>query len=141
MNRFFSSSPIYPNAILAIVRIVSGLLMVYHGWEVFDDEKMKVYFDWEAFNKFNNPILMIFLGKIAELVAGILLTLGFLTRIGSLILICLMTYITFFVGEGRFWYQEQHPFLLILLGIIFLFYGGGKYSLDHLIFKKRPGHI
>src|SRR5690606_29570305 len=106
MNKFFSSSPIYPNAILAIVRIATGLLMVYHGWELFDDEKMKVYFDWEAFKKFNSPILMIFLGKIAELIAGILLTLGILTRVGSLILISIMTYITFFVGEGRFWYQE-----------------------------------
>ena len=109
--------------------------MVYHGWEVFDDEKMKVYFDWEAFKKFNSPILMIFLGKIAELIAGILLTFGILTRIGSLILIIIMTYITFFVGEGRFWYQEQHPFLFILLGIMFLFFGGGKYSVDHLLFK------
>ena len=84
---------------------------------------------------------MIFLGKIAELIAGILLTLGILTRIGSLILISIMTYITFFVGEGRFWYQEQHPFLFILLGIIFLFFGGGKYSVDHLLFKKRSVRI
>ena len=138
MNKFFSSSPIYTEPILAIVRVVTGLLMVYHGWEVFDDEKMKVYFEWDSFKKFSKPILMIYLGKVAELVAGILLSLGILTRFGSLLLISIMIYITFFVGEGRFWYQEQHPFLFILLGIIYLFYGGGRYSLDHLLFKKRP---
>ena len=138
MNKFFSSSPIYTEPILAIVRVVTGLLMVYHGWEVFDDEKMKVYFEWDSFKKFSKPILMIYLGKVVELVAGILLSLGILTRFGSLLLISIMIYITFVVGEGRFWYQEQHPFLFILLGIIYLFYGGGRYSLDHLLFKKRP---
>ena len=137
MNKFFSSSPIYPHSILAIVRVVTGLLMVYHGWEAFDDDKMKVYFGWEVFQKLPAPVLMIFIGKIIELVAGILLTVGFLTRIGSLLLISVMIYITFFIGHGKFWYEDQHPFLFILLSIVFLFYGGGKFSLDHVFFSPK----
>ena len=137
MRRFFSSTPIYPDSILAGVRIVTGLLMVYHGWEAFDDDKMKVYFGWDVFQKLPAPVLMIFIGKIIELVAGILLTVGFLTRIGGLLLLSVMIYITFFIGHGKFWYEDQHPFLFILLSIIFLFYGGGKFSLDHVLFSSK----
>ena len=137
MNKFFSSSPIYPHSILAIVRVVTGLLMVYHGWEAFDDDKMKVYLGWDVFQKLPTPVLMIYIGKIIELVTGILLTVGFLTRIGALLLLSVMIYITFFIGHGKFWYEDQHPFLFILLSIIFLFYGGGKFSLDYVFFSSK----
>lgn len=137
MRRFFTSSPIWPGGILATVRIITGLLMIYHGWEAFDDDKMKVYFGWDVFQKLPAPVLMIFIGKIIELVAGILLTVGFLTRIGALLLISVMIYITFFIGHGKFWYEDQHPFLFILLSVIFLFYGGGRFSLDHFFFSSK----
>ena len=137
MRRFFSSSPYWPGGILAAVRIITGLLMIYHGYEVFDDEKMKVYFGWDVFQKLPAPVLMIFIGKIVELVAGILLVIGLFTRIGALLLVFVMIYITFFIGQGKFWYEDQHPFLFILLSLIFLFIGGGKYSLDHILFSSK----
>ena len=137
MRRFFSTSPYWPGGILAAVRITTGLLMIYHGYEVFDDEKMKVYFGWDVFQKLPAPVLMIFIGKIVELVAGILLVIGFLTRIGALLLLFVMIYITFFIGHGKFWYEDQHPFLLILLSLIFLFIGGGRFSLDHILFSSK----
>ena len=138
MKQFFSSTPFKIEGVLAIVRIIIGLLMIYHGWEAFDDDKMKVYFGWDVFQNLPAPVLMIFIGKIIELVAGILLTVGFLTRIGALLLLSVMIYITFFIGHGKFWYEDQHPFLFILLSIVFLFYGGGRFSLDHVIFSSKP---
>ena len=137
MRRFFSTSPYWPGGILAAVRIITGLLMIYHGYEVFDDEKMKVYFGWDVFQKLPARVLMIFIGKIVELVAGILLVIGLFTRIGALLLVFVMIYITFFIGQGKFWYEDQHPFLFILLSLIFLFIGGGKYSLDHILFSSK----
>ena len=137
MRRFFSTSPYWPGGILAAVRIITGLLMIYHGYEVFDDEKMKVYFGWDVFQKLPAPVLMIFIGKIVELVAGILLVIGLFTRIGALLLLFVMIYITFFIGHGKFWYEDQHPFLLILLSLIFLFIGGGKFSLDNILFSSK----
>lgn len=137
MHRFFSSSPLWLDGAIATVRIITGLLMIYHGWEAFDDDKMKVYFGWDVFQKLPAPIVMIFIGKIIELIAGILLTFGFLTRIGALLLFFVMVYITFFIGHGKFWYEDQHPFLFILLSVIFLFNGGGKYSLDHFLFSSK----
>jgi putative oxidoreductase len=47
-----------------------------------------------------------------------------------------MLYITFFVGNGVFWYGDQHPFMFVLLGIIYLFNGGGVFSIENLLTKK-----
>ncbi|WP_373549454.1 hypothetical protein [Haliscomenobacter sp.] len=69
--------------------------------------------------------------------AGILLTLGLLTRVGALICIGTLAYITFFVGHGKFWYEDQHPFMFVLFGVLFFFMGPGKWSLDALLFPNK----
>ncbi len=40
----------------------------------------------------------------------------------------------FFVGHGKIWYEDQHPFLFVLLAFVFFFIGGGKWSVDYLLF-------
>lgn len=119
-----------------VVRVIVGLLMIYHGKEVFDDKLLTEYGLWEQFKGFSNPKLIVTIGKGVELVCGILLTIGFYTRIGALLLILSMLYITFFIGKGVFWYADQHPFLFVLLGIIYLFLGSGKFSVDQTFTKK-----
>ena len=136
MKKFFSASPLWLQPGLAIIRIIVGLFMIYHGWEVFDAEKMKGYLDWDSFKGFSSPSVMVYMGKIAELVGGILLCLGLFTRLAALMIAVTMLYISFFVGDGRVWYEEQHPFLFVLLAMIFFFYGPGNFSLDRIIFKK-----
>jgi uncharacterized membrane protein YphA (DoxX/SURF4 family) len=84
MQSFFGTSPFYLDKTLAILRIALGLLLIYHGREVLYPEMMKGYFDWEPF-KGPNGAFLAYLGKGAELVSGILLTLGLLTRVGALI--------------------------------------------------------
>ncbi|MDZ7650561.1 MAG: DoxX family protein [Cytophagales bacterium] len=68
--------------------------------------------------------------------AGLLLTAGVFTRIGALFLIGTLGYITFFVGQGNFWYEDQHPFMFVLLGVIYLFYGPGAWSVDRRLAKR-----
>lgn len=122
---------------LALIRIITGLLMVFHGWEVFNKDKMDEYAKWENFSSYASPAIMVYFGKSAELIAGVLLTVGLLTRVAAIILIITMLYICFKVGNGRFWYEDQHPFLFVLLGFVYLFAGGGKYSFDNIFFKKK----
>ena len=129
MNRLFSSEPLWGNHGLGIVRIVVGLLMVYHGHEVFRTELMKSYTEWEIF-KGSVGTFKVYAGKTAELLAGISLTLGLFTRIGGLLLAGTLGFITFFVGNGRFWYEDQHPFLFVLFGLLFFTMGPGSFSLD-----------
>jgi putative oxidoreductase len=135
MKTFFSPAPYFPDKIIAVVRIIVGLLMVYHGQEVFDSKLMQEYAKWDVF-KDKSAVMMVYAGKSSELVAGILLTLGLFTRVGAVLLIGTMAYILFFVGHGRFWYEDQHPFMFILFGILFLFYGPGAWSLDAALHRR-----
>jgi putative oxidoreductase len=137
MNKIFSASPLWQTAGLCFVRIIVGCFMIYHGWEVFSEEKMKPYLEWDSFKAFSSPTFVVYTGKIAELVAGILLMIGLFTRLASLVLIFTMLYISFFVGHGKVWYEDQHPFLFVLLGLVFFFTGSGRLSADHVLFGKR----
>jgi len=136
MNSFFSSTPIALAQGIALVRIIVGALIVYHGQEVFNPELMNGYMTWDTFDK-SNARLLVYLGKSSELIAGISLLLGLFTRIGALITVGTLSYITFFIGSGKFWYEDQHPFMFVLFGLLFLFTGPGAWSIDALIFKKR----
>jgi len=139
MNAFFSPAPVQLHKVLAILRISVGLLLVYHGQEVFNPELMKGYAEWETFK--NMPAkIMVFAGKGSELIAGVLLSLGLFTRISAVITIGTFSYITFFVGHGHFWYEDQHPFMFFLMGVLFLFSGPGAWSLDEQFFSKSEEH-
>ena len=137
MNKLFSPAPIMQAQGLAIVRIITGLFMFYHGWEVFDSATMQGYAGWDQFKGMSSPALMVYLGKGAELVAGLLLTAGCLTRLAALVLILTMLYISFFIGHGKIWYDDQHPFMFVLLGLVFIFCGPGSWSIDGLLHKNK----
>jgi len=136
MIPFFSPAPILLNNGIAIVRIVVGLLLIYHGIEIFAPETINGYLQWDMFKGPYGKFL-VYTGKGSEFVAGVLLSLGLFTRVSALIMIGNFSYITFFVAQGRFWYEEQHPFMFALFGILFLFTGPGAWSLDRIIFNKK----
>mgnify|MGYP003460431985 FL=1 len=137
MTKLLSSAPVAQQSGLAFIRIIVGLLMVYHGLEVFDAGKIKDYAQWDFFKKFSSPAFVVYIGKSAELVAGILLTIGLFTRLASLVLIATMLYIAFYVGSGKIWYEDQHPFLFVLLGLVFFFFFFVKWSVDEWLQRKE----
>ena len=122
---------------IAVVRIIVGAFMIYHGAEVFNLELMKGYETRLTEMKMSHAALQAYIGKGAELLAGILLTLGLFTRVGAVIMGGTMTFITFVIGSGKFYYEDQHPFMFVLFAFVFFFDGGQKWSLDSLIFRKR----
>ena len=134
--KVLSPEPIQFSIALAVVRIIVGLLMIYHGLEVFNSELMQGYMKWDVFQN-KAATFMVYAGKCSELVAGLLLTFGLFTRVGAVILTGTMLYITFFVGHGKFWYEDQHPFMFVLFGILFSFLGPGAWSLDKLLWKDK----
>ena len=121
---------------LGIVRIFLGAFMIYHGWEVFDQGKMNEYTKWMVDMKLFAPSFMAYLGKTIELIAGIFLILGLLTRIVVIPLAFTMIFICFVLGKGRIFMEDQYPFLFILLCLLFFFTGSGKWSLDKILFSK-----
>jgi putative oxidoreductase len=131
------TQPLWHNTGLVIIRIITGLLMAYHGFEVFDRGKMNEYAGWDVIKVMPAPLLMVYLGKGLELASGICLTLGLLTRPAALFMAANMLFICFKVGNGRFYYEDQHPFIFAMLAMVFFFTGPIKWSIDQLIFKSK----
>ena len=75
--------------------------------------------------------------RLLSYLSGVLFVLGLFTRIACIILICTLGYIAFFVGHGKIWYEDQYPFLFVVIGFIFFFTGPGSFSLDSVIFKNK----
>jgi putative oxidoreductase len=136
MSKFFSPSPIWQNNGLAFIRIIIGGFLIYHGWEIFNGTIMNEYLKWDMFKDSSLQKLLVYAGKASELVCGVLFLVGLFTRVACIILICTMAYIAFFVGHGKIWYDDQYPFLFVILGFIFIFTGPGAFCLDRLIFYK-----
>jgi putative oxidoreductase len=137
MNKFLSPSPIFQQQGLAIIRIIVGLFMIYHGFEIFDRETMQGYTTWAQFKEMPSPALIVYPGKAAELAVGMLFTIGLFTRLAATLLILTMLYITFFIGNGKIWFDDQHPFLFVLLGFVFFFTGPGKWSIDGILSNRK----
>jgi putative oxidoreductase len=139
MRKSFSFSPLFLSTGFAAIRIITGILMVYHGIEVFSADKMNGYSQWMNDLNFPFPAMMAYAGKGTEFVCGILLILGLFTRLAALVLAITMITVCFGMGKGRIFTDDQHPFLFVLLALLFFFTGAGKWSLDHFIFGfKNP---
>jgi putative oxidoreductase len=138
MNKFFSPAPVSQNTGIALIRIITGILLVWHGWECFDAEKMKTYTGWFVERKYSNPEVWAYAGKIAELLAGIGFVFGLFTRLASVAAISAFAGIIFILGDkGKIFQGDQHPFLFILLAVVFFVTGPGALSLDGVLFKKK----
>ena len=103
---------------------------------MFTVENMEGYTKWLTDVKVPAPELMAYVGKVAELVCGAMLVLGLFTRLASIPLMITMFVINFIMLEGNL---RESPFYLLLLFATFFFVGGGKYSLDEVI-RKRKNH-
>ena len=120
MNKFFSPFPVAQNYGIAIVRIITGILLIHQGSEAFDDTKMEMYTSWFVERKYSNPAVWAYSGKIAELLAGIGFALGLFTRLASVAAISAFTAIIFILGDkGKIFHGDQYPFLFILLAFVF----------------------
>lgn len=138
MRRFFSAEPVRLSWGIALMRIITGAFLIFHGWECFDAEKMNMYTGWFTDRHYAEPAAWAYAGKIAELLAGTGFVLGLLTRVAALGSIAAFAGIIFLLGEkGKIFESDQHPFLFILISVLFLFTGPGALSLDSIIFKTK----
>ena len=137
LKRFFSYKPIWQESGLALIRILVGSFMIYHGSEVFSKELMNGYEKWLTDLKLPSPALLAYLGKGIEFVAGIFFTVGLFTRLAIIPLAATMLIIAFGIGHGKIFYDDQHPFNFVLLFMVTFFAGPGRFSLDYYLFGKK----
>lgn len=122
---------------ITVIRVITGLFLAYHGWEVFDGKLMGDSAKWLTDLHFPKPALMAYLGKSTEFITGILITIGLLTRLAVWPVIVLMLTIIFGMGHGKIFYEDQHPFMFILVALVLFFNGPGRYSADQYLFGSN----
>jgi len=110
-----------------IIRLIIGIIFVYHG-----GRKLLDLQSWKSFieKKINIPFTGI-VTALLEIIIGLFLIFGLFTRITSGIAILFMIIAIILVYSGKPVVEYYYELALILLGIILLFMGGGKYSLDN----------
>ncbi|MDA8917407.1 DoxX family protein [Flavobacteriaceae bacterium] len=140
-NTILFSTKSYTNTALLLGRAATGFLMVkLHGWS-----KLMAGTDrWEGLgSKLAQTIGLDFMSiplgfmaSFAESIAAILLILGLTTRPAAFLLAFTMMIASIKKLEGGLKAAEL-PLLFLLLSLIILLCGAGKYSLDHRIFRRE----
>ena len=140
-NTILFSTKSYINTALLCGRVATGFLMVkLHGWS-----KLMAGTDrWEGLgSKLAQTIGLDFMSiplgfmaSFAESIAAILLILGLTTRPAAFLLAFTMMIASIKKLEGGLNAAEL-PLLFLLLSLIILLCGAGKYSLDHRIFRRE----
>jgi len=117
---------------LTVLRVTAGLLMAgLHGLgKVPPGEKL---IDGVANLGFPEPVLFAWAAALSELVGGILLAAGFMTRLSALF----FGFTMFVAAFGRHlndpWDVKELSVLYLAIALIFVFKGSGRFSIDHLI--------
>lgn len=137
MNKLFSPSPLLEQYGLPVIRFIIGAIVAYHGLEVFSPGKIAGYAEWDSIKNFPFPKFMVYLAKGIEFAGGICLALGLFTRPAAILIFFTMMFICFKVGSGKFYYEDQAPFMYGLLSLVFFFTGPVSLALDNLFFKKK----
>ena len=132
--KILSPDPFWYNEGMVFIRVLVGALMTYHGIEIFDRPVMEGYLQWDVIKSLPAPESAVYIGKAVELTTGLCFILGLFTRIAALLMMADMLFICFYVGSGKFYYQDQHPFLFALIAFVFFFTGPVKWSLDERFF-------
>lgn len=134
-NKILSHQSLYTDAAILILRLVFGVLFMYHGYAkiVAYHEILPQFPDMIGIGSKLSFHLLIF----AEFFCGFFVAIGILTRL-SVIPIFIAMAVAYFIAHGKdpFDMKELSLLFMILSGVIFLL-GGGKYSLDRLIFTRK----
>jgi putative oxidoreductase len=148
-NPIFSLHAVFVRVMSSLQSAFLLLIRVYWGWQFAQAGWGKLHnlpHVVEFFSGLGIPapgFTAVFVSAF-ELVAGILLAVGLLSRITSLgiVIDMLVAYLTadheaftaIFSNPDKF--GAAAPFIFLFVGLIVLFFGPGKYAIDSLLAKK-----
>jgi len=122
---------------IALVRIMLGVLLIFHGLQLFETEDMEGFADVLFNMSIPFPEAMAYIGKLVELIGGGFLILGLFTRLMTALLFVTFMFITFVMGEGKIFTDNQHPFMFAMISLLFFFTGAGRLSIDYILFINK----
>ncbi len=135
---FFGTTPesqVSNELTITLLRVFAGLAMALtHGFGKIPPPEMLV----SGIGSMGVPVpeLFAWMAALAEFAGGILLAMGLLTRPAALFLASTMLVAGFVVHGADPFNVKEMAFLYLVIYLVFLTRGAGKWSLDHLISKK-----
>ena len=121
---------------LAALRVVAFLLLVFlHGMGKVPPQEGFV--GMVGGLGFPAPETFAWLAAIAEFGGGILLVMGLLTRPAALLVFVHFLIVIFVAHAGDALGDRELPILFAATALLFLLTGPGRYSVDHLIGRRR----
>jgi putative oxidoreductase len=125
---------------LLLLRVVVSCFMLTHGAKkymmLFSGEPIQ-FADPFSIGQ-TNTLILVFL---AEFICSVFILIGFATRLVVIPLIINMFVIVFMVHAPDGFEKQELPGLYLLIYVLLLITGSGKYSIDHLIYKKRRPRV
>jgi len=122
---------------IEILRIFLGVLLCHKGYLFIDN--ISEFYSLIEENLAINSFVVAHYVVAAHFFGGIMLILGLITRLAVLIQIPVLIGAVFFVHTRDILLvtasELEYSILILVLLIVFLFYGGGKWSLDHQIIR------
>ncbi len=134
MSKLLSSEPLAADLGLALLRISSGLSMLWqHGWP-------KLVNFTDRMDHFSDPIgmgstLSLALIVFAETICAALVALGLWTRLSTVPLIIGMGVVVFVSKSGQAFAEKELALCYLLAFAAIFFTGSGRFSLDRLKFQ------
>jgi putative oxidoreductase len=120
---------------LLAARLLVGSFMLTHGLpkltKLFDTEKISFA---DPFGL--GPVFSLTLTVMAEFLCSILIMLGLGTRLASALLIITMLVAAFHVHLNDPFGLKEKALLYVVIYLMLLVFGSGKYSIDHILTKK-----
>lgn len=95
-----------------LIRILIGGIIISFGVEILNTEQMDGYTEWLMKVGMPLPELMAYIGKLSEIVCGMLLLVGLFTRLSTIPLMITMCVINFIMLDGDL---RTQPFYLLLI--------------------------
>lgn len=130
LNKWANAHTYYP---LDFVRVLFGAFLLLKGI-TFITETKYLHDILNAAGNFGGEMLVIHYVAMAHMVGGVMIAMGFLTRwsvwVQAPILICAL--LLNFIGEFNMMNFIQATVALVLAAF-FIFYGGGKHSVDYYL--------
>ncbi|MBX3459132.1 MAG: DoxX family protein [Planctomycetes bacterium] len=121
-----------------ILRVGAGVLMMTHGWG-----KVKRMLDgnWEFADPIGlGPTLSLIAVAGAEFVCAGMVVVGLLTRAAAAPVVFAMLIAAFVIHANDPWVRQEMPLLFALMFFVLMWTGGGRFSLDALMWpalKRR----
>jgi putative oxidoreductase len=132
------------NIVLLLVRIWLGYNMFMASYSsvidiIFHPAERAFFEKWFGEElHFPRPLVMAFLAKGTELAGGIFILPGLFTRASASLIAFTMLVATLTANLGEnFNIDGRFTISYFMFALVFIVEGGGKYSFDYLLFKRR----